>query len=248
MPLAARAGRRLRSPGDCDALDVAGEGVQPDRVEPAALGRLRHPRGVDAVPVAPPTVRETELQLKTGNLLVSDWFRIKEFTSLTKGKHISLESRQGIEESARHLAAQFGVVSVCVDNTYPGVFQAGDQVIVGSHYEDDGEIPARFSAIGSVCTDVWAATFVEYENLVELAGRSLPDTAKEVVDAYLAEPVVARHTHRLTVEPGTYYLYHFGDFEDFPEMAKKSGSELDSGHITPFFVLSRARLLTGPAV
>jgi hypothetical protein len=194
-------------------------------------------------PAAPATVQETVVELKTGNLLCSDWFRIKEFTDATKEKRISLESRQGIEESARYLAEQFGVVSVYVGNTSPDVFQEGNQLIIGHHYEDDGDIPARFTKVGSVCTDLWAATFVEYETLVEMVGRTLPDTAKVVVDAYLAEPVVARHTYRITVEPGTYSLYHFGDFQDFPEMAKKAGIELDTGVIEPFFVLTRTRLI-----
>lgn len=198
---------------------------------------------VPIAPAAPATLQETVVELKTGNLLCSDWFRIKEFTDATKEKYISLESRQGIEESARYLAQQFGVVSVYVGNTSPDVFQDGNQLIIGHHYEDDGDIPARFSKVGSVCTDLWAASFVEYETLVEMVGRTLPDTAKDVVDTYLAERVVARHTHRITVEPGTYYLYHFGDFQDFPEMAKKAGIELDTGVIEPFFVLTRTRLL-----
>ncbi|KVP98132.1 hypothetical protein WJ96_06050 [Burkholderia ubonensis] len=203
-------------------------------------------------PLAPPTIQETVLELKTGNLLVSDWFRIKEFTAVTREKHISLESRKGIEESARYLATQFGVVSVFVSNTSPDVYQAGNQLVVGNYYEEDGgEVPARLTKVGSVCTDLWAATFVEYETLVELVARSQPETAKQTVDAYLEEHQCdssdAYGLHRISVEPGTYYLYHFGDFEDFPEMAKKAGINLDTGALTPFFVLSKTRLLTDRA-
>lgn len=196
-------------------------------------------------PMSAPTLQETVLELKTGQLLVSDWFRIKAFTEATKEKHISLESRQGVIDSARHLAEQFGVISVFVSNSSPGVYQDGNQVIVGQHYEDDAdeEVAARLTKICKVCTDLWAASFVEYEKLVELVGRTFPDTAKEVVDEYLKEPVVSRHTHRLTVEPGTYYLYHCGEPEEFPELAARAGLKLDTGGLIPYFVLSRTRLM-----
>jgi hypothetical protein len=199
-------------------------------------------------PLAAPTVQETVLELKTGQLLVSDWFRIKAFTEVTKEKHFSLESRKGVEDSARYLAEQFGVVSVFVSNSSPGVYQDGNQLIVGQHYEDDDEgVAARLTKVGKVCTDLWAATFVEYETLVELVGRTFPDTAKEVVDDYLKEPVVSMHTHRLTVEPGTYYLYHCGEPEEFPELAQRAGVKLDTGGLMPYFVLSRTRLIQSGA-
>jgi hypothetical protein len=195
-------------------------------------------------PLAAPTVQETVLELKTGQLLVSDWFRIKAFTDVTKEEHFSLESRKGVETSARHLAEQFGVVSVFVSNSSPGVYQEGNQVIVGRHYEDDDEdVAARLTKVGRVCTDLWAATFVEYETLVELVGRKFPGTAKQMVDDYLKEPVPSAHTHRLTVEPGTYYLYHCGEPEEFPELAERAGIKLDTGGLTPFFVFSRTRLI-----
>ena len=40
-----------------------------------------------------------------------------------------------------------------------------------------------------------------------------------------------------------YYLYHFGDHEQFAEMAQKAGINLDAGLVTPYFVLSKTRLL-----
>lgn len=44
-----RVARPTRSPGDCDALNAACEGIQPNSMQPPALGRLMHPGGVDAV-------------------------------------------------------------------------------------------------------------------------------------------------------------------------------------------------------
>ncbi|KVP39727.1 hypothetical protein [Burkholderia ubonensis] len=200
-------------------------------------------------PLAPAKLQETVVEFKTGNLLFADWLRIPEFTKVVRETRISLESRKGRDDHARYLAEQFGVVSVCVDDSMPGVYQDGNQVIVGKHYEDDGEIPARFTHVGSICTDLWAATFVEYERLIELVARTQPETAKQVVDAYLDEHLDdgTYGLHRMNVEPGTYYLYHFGDHEDFGELAKKSGIDFNSGRITPYFVLSKTRLLTDHA-
>lgn len=204
-----------------------------------------------SVPLPPPEparLQETVVELKTGNLLVADWFRIKEFTqAVAREEPFSLESRKGREDQVRYFAETFGLVSVSVGNSMPRIFQEGNQVIGGTYYEDAGPYPDRFTQVGQVCTDLWAATFIEYETLVELVARSLPETAKTVVDAYLAELVPSLHTHRIAVEPGTYYLYHYGDHELFGEMAQKAGINLDSGHITPYFVLSKTRLLTLPA-
>lgn len=192
----------------------------------------------------PATVVETVLTLKTGNLLVNDWFRIPEFAKVVKGdKHFALNSRLGMEEQTNHYAEQFNFISVGVGNSCAGVCQRGDQIVVGYHDEDDG-MPDGLIMHGHVCTDLWAATLIEYENLVEIVSRELPDTAKSVVDDYLAEQSTGNYgVMSMTVTPGTYYLYHFGSHEKFAEMARAAGIDLGDTIDTPYFVLSRERLL-----
>lgn len=196
-------------------------------------------------PLAPAKLQETVVELKTGNLLVADWFRIEQFTTPTRReKTFSLNSRKGREDQTRYLAEQFGMVSVSVSNTSPAVFVEGNQILVGNYYDEEGPFPERFTLLGNVCTDLWAVTLVEYETLVDIVARTLPDTAKQVVDDYLAtQPRGTYGLHQLQVEPGTYYLYHFGDHEKFAEMAQKAGINLDSGIVTPYFLLSKTRLL-----
>lgn len=196
-------------------------------------------------PLPPAQLQETVVELKTGNLLAMDWFRIERFTSQTQhNNRSSLESRKGREDHTRYLAEQFGVISVSVSDTSPSVFVEGNQVIVGQYYDDDGPFPSRFTYLGDVCTDLWAVTLVEYETLVDVVARTLPDTAKQVVDEYLAtQPRGTYGLLQLQVEPGTYYLYHFGDHQLFVEMAQKAGINLDSGIVTPYFLLSKTRLL-----
>lgn len=200
---------------------------------------------LDDIPVAAAeSLQETVVELKTGNLLVADWFRLDEFTNAVRSeKYLSLESREGRDAKTRYYAEKFGVISVSV-LTSPGVFQSGNQVLVGYFDEDQGDVPARYTHVGNVCTDLWAATFVEYETLVDLVARTNPESAKTMVDAYIEEHKGGVYgLHQMQVEPGTYYLYHFGENEEFAERAQQAGLELDAGQIEPFFMFSRTRLL-----
>lgn len=205
---------------------------------------------IEAIPPAPAEhLQETVLQLKSGNLLVADWFRIDEFTKAVKGeKFLSLASRKSRDEKVRYLAETFGIISVGVDNTCPSVFLSDNQVLVGSFNDEDDDVPEAYTHVGKVCTDRWAATFVEYETLVELVARTSPDSAKEIVDAYIEEHKGGVYgLHQFKVEPGTYYLYHFGEHEEFAERAKQAGIELNEGNIEPFFLFTRNRLLPDAA-
>lgn len=194
-------------------------------------------------PLEKATVQETMVVLKTGNLLVNDWFRIPEFTAALGDEDFPINSRKGREDQTRHYAS-FGVIHVGVGNSCAGVYQHGNQVVVGRHDEDESDIPEQLTAHGSVCTDLWAATLVEYETLVALVARTLPDTAKAVVDAYLAEQSKGSYgVMSLTLEPGTYYLYHYGKHHQFAEMARAAGIPLERSIDAPYFLLSKERLL-----
>ena len=124
-------------------------------------------------PLEPANVQETRVVLKTGNLLVSDWFRIPEFTEAVK-KRFPLNARKGREDQTRHYAEKFGIISVCLGNSCPRVYRDGGTVAVGYHDEEQRTVPANLTELGSVCTDLWAATFVEYETLVEIVSRKRP--------------------------------------------------------------------------
>ena len=100
--------------------------------------------------------------------------------------------------------------------------------------------------MGSVRTDLWAATFVEYETLVEIVSRKLPGTAQAVVDEYLGSLDTGSYgLHKMRLEPGTYYLYYYGDHKRFSEMAKTEGIPLERCIGKPYFILSKGRLLSG---
>lgn len=198
---------------------------------------------VDVPITTPEAMQETVFELKTGNLLVADWFRIEAFTKQVRKKSFDLNSRKGRDEQTRYLAEKFGIVSV-TSYSSPGIFQAGNQVLGGFFNDEEGDVPAGYRHIGNVCTDLWAASFVEYETLVALVAKDNPDSAKEIVDAYIEEHKGGVYgLHQITVEPGTYYLYHFAENEEYAGRAKQDGLQLDAGDIEPFFVFSQTRLL-----
>jgi hypothetical protein len=189
-------------------------------------------------------MQETVVVLRTGNLLVNDWFRIPGFTEEVAEERFPVNARKGREDQARYYAEKFGVISVSVGNSCPGVFQDGNTVVVGYHDEDASSVPANSTSVGNVCTDLWAVTILEYETLVEIVTRKRSDTGQKEVDDYLSSLGTGSYgLLKLKVEPGTYYLYHFGDHARFAEMAKTAGIPVGRYINNPYFILSKERLL-----
>ena len=182
-------------------------------------------------------------ELKTGKLLVADWFRIQAFTDQVLRQGYVPDSRKTRDDDTREMLQKFGVISVTTLAS-PGLFKAGNQILGGFFNEDEGEVPAGYTHIGNVCTDRWSTTFVEYETLVDLVAAVNPDNAKEIVDAYIEKHQGGVYgLHQIQVEPGRYYLYHFGENDEFASRAKDAGLQLDAGDVAAFFVISPTRLL-----
>lgn len=193
-------------------------------------------------PAEPEVLQETRVTLKTGNFLVADWFRIEAFTELMQEKHFSINSDKGKNDHTRYLAETFGVLNF-TNYFSPSIFQKGDTVVGGYFNEDEEKPPAGYTRTGDVCTDLWAATFVEYETLVELVSRKHPEDGKAIVDDYIKKHSGALGIHQITVQPGEYFLYYYGDNDNFSKMAKAAKLKLDTGKLSPRFVFSRERLL-----
>lgn len=202
---------------------------------------------VDVPSASREALEETIFELKTGNLLVADWFRLPAFNEQMKEKGYVPDSRKQRDTETRRLAESFGVISVTTLAS-PGIFQAGNQILAGFFDEEEGDVPAGYTHVGNVCTDRWSTTFIEYETLVSLVAKDNPDSAQEIVDAYIEEHKGGMYgLHRITVEPGTWYLYHFGEHEEFADRAKEAGLQLEAGDVDPFFVFSKTRLLPARA-
>lgn len=198
-------------------------------------------------PLGDAGIQETTITLRTGNLLALDWFRIEEFTDAVDNPkfQFDIDARTGRENQARFYAEKFGFISVSLGSGGARVFQDGNTLVIGHHTEGAGPAPAHLTDVGSVCTELWATTLIEYERLVEIVSQKLPITAKEVVDSYLASLTPGSYgLLKVKVEPGTYYLYHYGHHTLFAEKAKAAGMSMDRYIDEPYFILSKDRLLS----
>lgn len=194
------------------------------------------------------------IEFKTGNLLIADWFRIEAFTKEVKNqdKHKSVNSSLGrVQETDAHL--KNNIIHISVGNTCPHIFRHEDKIVIGRHdyHEDDFETDEEFEDfiistetpnefdLGSVCTDLWWVTILEYETLIKILARSMtPKEAKLVADKYLEDTF--NHTS-LTIEPGEYHLYFCGNSEEkFDKMF--DNSEIRKGKVKPFFTFSKTLL------
>lgn len=117
---------------------------------------------------------KTKVVFKTGNLLISDYFRdekntLSEYINKEK-KFINLNFTKGLmEEHLRYLKHQ--IIKVQVGNTCPSVYQNKNELVFKSNYEDENPKNKK----GYVCTDLWAVTIIEkanYEKILHQNGYS----------------------------------------------------------------------------
>ena len=155
---------------------------------------LQNLKGDPIEPLAPiPVINKLEVNFPTGNLLAADWFRIKEFTDALKDSdRISINYEVGRIKATKFYASH-GVVSVFVGNSSPYIWQKDDNIIVGRDPWDFQEIDGLF--VGSICTDLWWATFIDRSRLEEMVG------AEKVANMLNDQDIV-----QFTVQPGIYTL------------------------------------------
>lgn len=188
-----------------------------------------------------PSVFHQSIEFKTGNLLIADWFRINEFTKTVKQENQpSLDSEHGRELQTKYYAEKFGFISVCLGNTCPSILENNGKLIIGTVQEKHEESKSpEFKDHGYVCTDLWAATIIEEETLINIvAGKVGLEKAKTLVADHLTENDVAR----VKVTPGQYHLYFHGDYDGFHKSFSTDGLDL-SNVCDPLFVISNEQLV-----
>lgn len=200
-------------------------------------------RHVEIAPIALQPLQHLEIEFKTGDVVVADWFRIDEFTAIAGKKDYtkpSVNSDVGRELETIRKAEEFGFVHVCVGNTSPTVLQQGDDVVIA--WADEDEPPEGLEIKGSVCTDLWWVTMVEVARLAEIVaeGRECGiDEARDVVERYIAEH--SAHVTRLSLTPGIKHLHFSGDCERFGKEFRSSELPLPA-EVEPMFVLAGREL------
>ena len=168
-------------------------------------------------------ISTVEVEFTTGNMLIADWFRIKQFTEMTDFNNNSINFSIGRRDQALHYAS-LGFVGVVVGNSSPGLWQRGDAFIVGCNTDFDEEVTEGMIH-DYITTDLWATTIIDRAKLEEMVGV-------ETVAAYLAEEDVK--TFQMT--PGTYKLTFSGDYAKFSDLYIPT---FDITGIDPYFILEK---------
>lgn len=162
-------------------------------------------------------INSVEIDVPTGVLLVSDWFRdeknvlsdLVEVKNTKIGKQLmkinDYEAQYGttrLNEYAQVLAgAEKNVATVFVGNTCPSIYSNKGTVVV-----TDQKKKGKLDLQGSVCTDLWRTTIVDKQILEQYMKDAYSD--EEVSDLW--EELMGEAVE-VSVTPGKYRLTHSVD-------------------------------------
>ena len=179
-------------------------------------------------------IQKIDVEYKTGNLLVSDWFRIQEFNDAVEFKATaSIGSTKGRVERTNHLA-KLGVISISILNSSPDIFVKEGKLVIGDYGYDpvtETRIPATgdYLSAGRISTQFFGATVVERERLEEIIAEKVGvEKAKNIVAEYMRDGTVTE----LQVNPGKYKVSFSGNSENFGNLVK----ERDYEFIQPYVI------------
>lgn len=191
---------------------------------------------VNVKPCLPKENINLEVEFKTGNLLIADWFRINEFTEFFKNQ-ISINNKQGQLDSTKFHLEKGNVLTLHVGNSSPSIFQKNNELFFGYEKEDVTEIDNEIKEKGYVCTDLWNVTILEKENLIELLNKQNVKNAKKFVSDYLKENDIVE----IKIEPGIYNC-KFNLFKNLNKSGSQEEKEEIPTHIETRFSLKKQEL------
>jgi hypothetical protein len=190
--------------------------------------------------VAPDPVDHVVVKFKGGPVLVGDWFRIDEFTKAVdpKGVKFDLGTELGAREYVHHYAG-LGFVSVSVGNSSPSIIPFEDSFVVGRFDEETEGSEIVPSPLAQVCTDLWRATMIEKDRLIEIVAESIGlYEAETVVEKYLEENGC---DGTIDVPAGEYHIYFSGHHGLFIDTFNSEDLPMPPA-VQPFFVMTKNEL------
>lgn len=198
--------------------------------------------------VAPIEMQSIEIDVPSGDLLLSDWIRIPEFKQATDLAAVDgLDQRkldmccdQGAINRAKAHAELHGFAHVQTTNTYVGVHQGPDgRLMIAERWDDRDEDEATAEGmedVGDFSCDLWWVTIIDKKILQELIGKGGAKDPNATLYAYLtSDDCDAQNTVRLKVTPGRYRV-HFGP--RFHERADRGALRIPEGP-EPWCVMER---------
>jgi hypothetical protein len=185
------------------------------------------------------------VEFKTGNLLINDWFRFDELNELEKNlekkqKWESLNNNQGVIDRTKGLAKAANIISVSVGNNSPRILIENGKLCFGQYKDEDSQEnknAGSYKDEGFVCSDFWGVTIIEKENLIEILSKKAGiEKATKLVENYIKDNWTV---NEITIEPGKYTLKFHGDYEKFEEKIVEDNKEFDTQTVAPFFTLEK---------
>lgn len=213
-------------------------------------------------------IEHLEVEFKTGELLVSDWFRIPEFSKVTE-EDFDVNSTQGRVAQVKYLLENFNFLSIPSTGS-ADIFKHGNCFAFGNYDEEygilddssgytDEELEAimkaqsdevtdgdhTYKSLGYVNSGLRNVTIIEKDQLIAVVAKHESvdndlEKAKEIVEEYLKEN--SYEIKKLKVKPGNYTVSFCGNWYDFNKNLKDS--EKFSPNFEPYFTLKNNQELT----
>lgn len=160
-------------------------------------------------------VLEKQIEFKTGNLIVADWFKFKEFNDLVdQNNKFDINSEKGRIEQAEFYLNNFNFIHSTAWNSSE-VYQDGDTFLF-IQSNDELNLPSSYKNKGYVHKELRAISIIEKEQLIDLIGD------EQIVNKYLESS--KNEYVKLKVKPGTYTF----TLSSGPEFIKESFPNLES--------------------
>lgn len=160
-------------------------------------------------------VIERQIEFKTGNLIVADWIKIKEFTDLVDATNkFDINSEKGRIEQAQFYLDNFNFIHSTAWSS-SDIYQDGD-TFVFVQPNDELNLPSSYKHKGHVYKELRAISIIEKEQLIKLIGN------EEIVNKYLNDST--NDYVKLKVKPGVYSF----TLSSGPEFIKESFKNLNS--------------------
>lgn len=167
----------------------------------------------------------TEITFKTSKLLISDYFRINEFTNIlkeSKSYHTSLNSESGIISRTEDNISQYNLVTVFTLST-PHIILEDNNLFFGEIKDSKKgyKLEKSKNNLGSIFMDMWNVNIIEKEQLIQLISTKVGlDKSKEIVENYILSE--KNNLIECEIEPGKYNLSYNSNFEIFQSKTKDS--------------------------
>lgn len=216
--------------GDLLRLDVQNWNI--------VLGKMpQSEHACDLVPIEPiefSSIVEGTVMFETGDLLISEWFNIPEFTKLFGhiDRSVDLNTPMGWVEMTKRYLHDFGVVCVRVDMTTPCIYEQDGCLVLGRTDALDSHAPAE---IGFIPNPYRTVTIIDRKKLVDLVASQVGRNQAEAKVQNLLKND-NEHIVQVKVRPGTHHLYFSAD-RVFREEFKAEEMEINP-RIEPAFLLS----------